>query len=248
MWAVMKFDWQIFVDALTSDAFINGAALTIGLAAAAQAAAIVIGLAVALARASPVPPLRWLASTYVWLFRAVPTLLQLVFVWNALPQLIPSLRDPWFSPFLAAFVALALNEAAYMAEIIRAGLSSVDPGQTLAGKTLGLTSGQVFRLIVLPQTIRVIIPPTGNEFITLLKLTSLASVISLRELMTITNQTVSVNFRFAELYTAATVWYLVIVSIFMVLQSRLELRYRWSSREEGRRGAAAVIPALGVNR
>lgn len=248
MWAAMEFSWQIFLDALTSEAFITGAALTIGLAAVAQAAAIVIGLAVALARASPIAPLRWLASTYVWLFRAVPTLLQLVFVWNALPQLIPSLRDPWFSPFLAAFLALALNEAAYMAEIIRAGLSSVDAGQVLAGKTLGLTSGQVFRLIVMPQTIRVIIPPTGNEFITLLKLTSLASVISLRELMTITNQTVSVNFRFAELYTAATVWYLVIVSIFMLLQGRLERRYQWTSREEGRRGAATVMPALGVNR
>ncbi len=244
----MEFSWQIFFDALTSEAFVTGAALTIGLAAAAQAAAIVIGLAIALMRASPVAALRWFAATYVWLFRAVPTLLQLVFVWNALPQLISSLRDPWFTPFLAAFLALALNEAAYMAEITRAGLSSVDKGQTLAGKTLGLTSSQVFRLIILPQTIRVIIPPTGNEFITLLKLTSLASVISLRELMTITNQTVAVNFRFAELYTAATVWYLVIVSIFMVLQSRLERRYQWTSRDDGRRGAAAVVPALGVNR
>jgi ABC-type amino acid transport system permease subunit len=131
-----------------------------------------------------------------------------------------------------------------MAEIIRAGLNSVDKGQILAGKTLGLTAGQVFRLIVLPQTIRVIIPPTGNEFITLLKLTSLASVISLRELMTITNQTVAVNFRFAELYMAATIWYLAIVSIFMFLQSRLERRYNWSSREEGRRGAAAAVPAI----
>jgi polar amino acid transport system permease protein len=244
----MEFSWQIFFDALTSEAFINGAALTIGLAAASQAAAIVIGLVIALLRASPIAPLRWLASTYVWLFRAIPTLLQLVFVWNALPQLIPSLQDPWFTPFMAAFLALALNEAAYMAEIIRAGLSSVDKGQVLAGKTLGLTGSQVFRLIVMPQTIRVIIPPTGNEFITLLKLTSLASVISLRELMTITNQTVAVNFRFAELYTAATVWYLVIVSIFMVLQGRLERRYQWTSREGGRRGAAAVIPTLGVNR
>ncbi|MDQ3412078.1 MAG: amino acid ABC transporter permease [Chloroflexota bacterium] len=240
----MEFDWQIFVDALTSEAFVSGAALTIGLAAAAQAAAIVIGLGVALLRASPIAPLRWIAATYVWLFRAIPTLLQLLFVWNALPQLIPSLRDPWFTPFLAAFVALALNEAAYMAEIIRSGLNAVDKGQVLAGKTLGLTSGQVFRLIVMPQTIRVIIPPTGNEFITLLKLTSLASVISLRELLTITSQTVSVNFRFAELYTAATVWYLLIVSIFMLLQSRLERRYQWTSRAEGRRGAAAAVPAI----
>jgi polar amino acid transport system permease protein len=101
----------------------------------------------------------------------------------------------------------------------------------LAGKTLGLRSDQIFRLITLPQMIRVIIPPTGNEFITLLKLTSLASVISLRELLTVTSQTVAVNFRFAELYAAATVWYLAIVSVFMVLQAQLEKRYQWSSRE-----------------
>ena len=138
--------------------------------------------------------MRWAAAAYVWLFRAIPTLLQLLFVWNALPQLIPSLRDPWFTPFLAAFLALSLNESAYMAEIIRSGLASVDQGQMLAGKTLGLRSDQIFRLITLPQMIRVIIPPTGNEFITLLKLTSLASVISLRELLTVTSQTVAVEF------------------------------------------------------
>ncbi len=159
-----------------------------------------IGLIVALLRGSSLAPVRWAAAAYVWLFRAIPTLLQLLFVWNALPQLIPSLRDPWFTPFLAAFLALSLNESAYMAEIIRSGLASVDRGQMLAGKTLGLRSDQIFRLITLPQMIRVIIPPTGNEFITLLKLTSLASVISLRELLTVTSQTVAVNFRFAELY------------------------------------------------
>jgi His/Glu/Gln/Arg/opine family amino acid ABC transporter permease subunit len=243
----MEFDWAIFREALFSSAFVRGAGLTIGLAAVAQAAAVVLGLGVALLRGSSVRPLRWGAAGYVWLFRAVPTLLQLLFVWNALPQLVPSLRDPWFSPFLAAFVALAVNESAYMAEIVRSGMGSVAPGQTLAGKTLGLRSDQVFRLIVLPQTIRVIIPPTGNEFITLLKLTSLASVISLRELLTVTSQTVSVNFRFAELYGAATVWYLAIVSVFMVLQARLERRYEWTSRERRGRGAPAVAAALGTS-
>ncbi|MGH2617375.1 MAG: ABC transporter permease subunit, partial [Thermomicrobiales bacterium] len=115
----MEFDRQIFLDALTSSAFAAGAALTIALAVAAQAAGSVIGLVIALLRGSSLAPVRWGAATYVWLFRAVPTLLQLLFVWNALPQLIPSLRDPWFTPFLAAFVALAINESAYMAEIIR---------------------------------------------------------------------------------------------------------------------------------
>ncbi|MCC6315273.1 MAG: amino acid ABC transporter permease [Thermomicrobiales bacterium] len=228
----MAFDWDIFWGALTSQAFVQGALLTIALAAVSQAAAIVLGLGVALLRRSGAAPLRGAAATYVWLFRAIPTLLQLLFVWNALPQLVPSLRDPWFTPFMAAFLALAINESAYMAEIIRSGLGAVDRGQVLAGKTLGLRDTQIFRLIVLPQMIRVIIPPTGNEFITLLKLTSLASVISLRELLTVTSQTVAVNFRFAELYSAATVWYLVIVSIFMVLQVQLERRFHWTS--EGR--------------
>ncbi len=244
----MEFNWQIFWDALFSSAFARGAALTIGLAAVSQVAAAILGLGVALLRGSPFRPLRWLAAGYVWLFRAVPTLLQLLFVWNALPQLIPSLRDPWFSPFLAGFVALSINESAYMAEIIRAGLAAVDKGQTLAGKTLGLRGDQVFRLIVMPQMIRVIIPSTGNEFITLLKLTSLASVISLRELLTVTSQTVAVNFRFAELYGAATVWYLVIVSLFMVLQGRLERRYEWTSRERRVRGVPGLTGVLGTNR
>jgi polar amino acid transport system permease protein len=242
----MAFDWNIFWSALFSQAFVQGALITIALAAAAQAAAVIGGLIVALMRRSSIGPLRFAGAAYVWLFRAIPTLLQLLFVWNALPQLIPSLRESWFSPFMAAFVALTINESAYMAEIIRAGISSVDRGQTLAGKTLGLTEAQIFRLIVLPQTIRVIIPPTGNEFITLLKLTSLASVISLRELLTVTSQTVAVNFRFAELYTAATIWYLVIVSIFMVLQTQLERRFQWTSREPTRHVELAPTAALGA--
>jgi His/Glu/Gln/Arg/opine family amino acid ABC transporter permease subunit len=242
----MAFDWNIFWSALFSQAFLQGALITIGLAAAAQAAAAVGGLGIALLRRSSSPPLRFAGAAYVWLFRAIPTLLQLLFVWNALPQLIPSLRESWFSPFLAAFVALAVNESAYMAEIIRSGIASVDRGQTLAGKTLGLTDAQIFRLIVLPQMIRVVIPPTGNEFITLLKLTSLASVISLRELLTVTSQTVAVNFRFAELYSAATIWYLVIVSIFMVLQNQLERRYQWTSREATRHAPMAAPAALGA--
>ncbi|HEU0114650.1 MAG TPA: amino acid ABC transporter permease [Thermomicrobiales bacterium] len=242
----MAFDWTIFWDALFSPAFASGAAITIALAAAAQAAAIVGGLGVALLRRSSLGPARFAGAAYVWLFRAIPTLLQLLFVWNALPQLIPRLRESWFSPFIASFVALTINESAYMAEIIRAGIASVDRGQTLAGKTLGLTDAQIFRLIVLPQTIRVIIPPTGNEFITLLKLTSLASVISLRELLTVTSQTVAVNFRFAELYSAATIWYLVIVSVFMVLQNQLERRFQWTSREATRHVEMPAAAALGT--
>ena len=235
----MTFDWGIFADALTSGAYARGAMVAISVAALAQATAMVVGLVIALLGRSPILPLRIIALGWVWLFRAVPTLLQLLFVWNALPQLIPSLRENWFTPFLAAWLTLSINESAYMAEIIRSGLNAVDKGQTLAGKTLGLRSGQIFRIVILPQMIRVIIPATGNEFITLLKLTALASVISLRELLTVTSQQVAVNFRFAELYGAATVWYLAIVSVFIVLQTRLERHYQWSS--EGRHALAGAL-------
>lgn len=226
----MQFDVNIFWDALASQEFLNGALITIALAVTAMATAIIFGLVLAVARSSSLTPVRWAASTYTWFFRAIPTLLQLLFVWNALPQLIPALKDDWFTPFLAAYIALSLNEAAYMAEITRGGMLSIDPGQRLAARALGMRSWPTLRRIIIPQTVRVAIPPAANEFITLLKLTSLASVISLQELLTVTGQQVSLTFRFAELYAAATIYYLVIVSALMVLQARLERRYAWSSR------------------
>jgi polar amino acid transport system permease protein len=180
---------------------------------------------------------------YNWIFRATPTLLQLVFVWYALPQLWPVFAGTWFTPFEAAYVTLSLNEAAYMSEIIRAGLLSVDPGQDLAGRALGMSRRQILRRVIVPQAVRVVIPPTGNEFITLLKLTSLASVISVHELLTAANELASVRFQFAEVYGAALVYYLVMVSILMIAQSRLEQRFTWTSARRPRRLAPAV-PAV----
>jgi ABC-type amino acid transport system permease subunit len=180
---------------------------------------------------------------YNWIFRATPTLLQLLFIWNALPLLWPVFAGSWFTPFMAAFVALSLNEAAYMCEIIRAGLLSVDPGQELAGRALGLTRRQLLRRVIVPQAIRIVIPPTGNEFITLLKLTSLASVISLQELLTASGNLAAVKFQYIEAYSAALVYYLVIVSILMALQSRLERRFTWTSRGRARVSVPAV-PAV----
>lgn len=244
----MAFDWDIFTDALTSEAYARGAGVAIAVAALAQVTALLIGLVIALIGRSPFAPLRVFAWIWVWIFRAIPTLLQLLFVWNALPQLIPPLRENWFTPFLAAWFTLALNESAYMAEIIRSGLNAVDRGQTLAGKTLGLRPVQIFRIVILPQMIRVIIPATGNEFITLLKLTALASVISLRELLTVTSQQVAVNFRFAELYGAATVWYLAIVSVFIVLQAQVERHYQWSSENRSLLANLRRASLGGINR
>jgi len=226
----MQWDTSIFVDALTSSALINGALITIALTVTAWCGAQIVGSVLAVGRTSRFRVVRGAVVGYLWFFRAVPLLLQLLFVWNALPQLIPDLKSDWFTPFIAAFVALTLHEAAYMAEITRSGLLSVDPGQRDAARALGMTTGQTYRHVIVPQAVRVMLPPSANEFITLLKLTSLASVISLAELLTVTQQDVAVNFRFAELYAAATVYYLVMVSLLMFGQSYLERRFQWRSR------------------
>jgi ABC-type amino acid transport system permease subunit len=158
----------------------------------------------------------------------------LFFVWYALPQLIPALKGPDFLPFYAAAIGLSVNEAAYAAEIIRGGLLSIDDGQRLAARALGMTPSAVFRRIVAPQMIRVVIPPMSNDFITMLKLTSLAYVVSLREVMNQTQTQVSSSFRYAEWYGAAALYYLVLVSIFMVAQAWLERRYQWTSQGRSR--------------
>jgi polar amino acid transport system permease protein len=226
----MNFDTSVFVQALTSEGIRMGAMVAIALTIAAQLTAVLIGLILALMRTSSFRLLRGASWTYVWVFRAVPTLVQLLFVWNALPQLFPALVEDWFSPFLAAWLALSINEGAYMAEIVRGGLISIDEGQQVAARALGMTPMSVLRKVMLPQIVRVIIPPTSNEFIAMLKITSLASVISLRELLTYTQQQISITFRFAELYAAAAIYYLVIVSVFMALQALLERRFVWTSQ------------------
>jgi ABC-type amino acid transport system permease subunit len=135
---------------------------------------------------------------------------------------------------MAAWITLSLNEAAYLSEIIRAGLMSVDPGQELAGRALGMSHRRILRRVIVPQAIRIAIPPIGNEFITLLKLTSLASIISLHELLTAAIQLTSAKFVYNEPLLAALAYYLVIVSILMALQSRLERKFTWTSSRQRR--------------
>src|SRR6185436_2503213 len=223
-------DVQIFLGALTSRALREGLVITIALTVVAFVAGLAIGLGVALLRDSRFRVLRAAAWTYIWVFRAVPTLVLLLFFWNALPQLIPALKGPNYPAFLAAAIALSVNEAAYAAEILRGGLLSIDEGQRLAARALGMPPTSVFRRVVLPQLVRVVVPAAANDFITLLKITSLASVISLREIMSNTQAVIASTFRFAEWYTAAAIYYLVLVSIFMVMQAWLERRYVWVSQ------------------
>jgi His/Glu/Gln/Arg/opine family amino acid ABC transporter permease subunit len=232
----VDFQFDVFTAALTSRALREGAVITISLTLVSFVAGLAIALIVALMRGSRLRVLRAAGWTYIWIFRALPTIVLLFFVWYALPQLVPALRGPGFLPFYAAAIALSVNEAAYAAEIIRGGLLSIDDGQRLAARALGMNPVAVFRRIVAPQVIRVAIPALSNDFITLLKLTSLAYAVSLREIMGQTQTQVSTSFRYAEWFSAAAVYYLVIVSIFMVAQAWFERRYVWTSVARTPRG------------
>lgn len=226
----MNFDPQLFLEALFSRTYLLGAVTAITLAVLVQAAACVLGFFLALGRNSPRRWLRVLSAGYVWLFRAIPALLILILIWNALPQVVPVLKMSWFTPYMAAFFGLMLLETALMAEILRSALNSIAPGQTLAARALGLKPFATYRYVLIPQMIRVAIPPTSNQFIMTVKMTSLASVISLQELLYTAAQDVSRTFSYAEYYSAAAVYYLVLVSIFMVVQSWLERKYSWASK------------------
>lgn len=242
----MGFDVDIFLQQLVNPAYLWGALLSLGVAAFSLLIATVIGFAVALGRISHAPLLRAPAVGYIWFFRAIPALLVLLIMWNALPQVIPALRADWYSPFMAASIGLGLVEAAFMAEIIRSALSSVDDGQSLAGRALGMKPAAVMARIVIPQAVRIALPPTTNEFIGLIKYSSLASVISLRELLTTAQVGVNITFRYAEYYAVAIIYYLVIVSVITLIQARIERRFVWVSSKPARRVKAPATSARGL--
>ena len=231
----MNFDVDTFVTALTSRALREGVVMTIALTLVAFVLGLLIGLGVALLRGSRHRLLRSLGWGYIWIFRALPTLIIIFLVWYGLPQLFPVFEGRWFEPFYAATIALSVSEGAYAAEIIRGGLLSIDDGQRVAARALGMAPRSVFRRIIFPQVVRVVTPALANDFITLLKITSLAFAVGLRELLTMAGIQVSSSFRFLEWYGAAAIYYLVLVSIFMVIQAWFERRYVWASQRRGGR-------------
>jgi polar amino acid transport system permease protein len=220
----MIFDPAIFLEALCSGAMLYGAFITIALSISVQATAFLISLPFAAGLNSPRRRIRWPLVAFVWLFRGAPMILVLLFVWNGLPQIFPALRSEWFTPFLAAYLGMTTVSIAYNAEIMRAALASVGAGQREAAAALGLKRHHAFALIVLPQAMRVALPPLVNEFISLLKSTSLAYTISLRELMTVTSLSIAASFRFTEWYAAALIYYLAMVSVLTLAQSAIERR------------------------
>jgi polar amino acid transport system permease protein len=220
-------DWGVVFDNLFSDIVLRGMWVTIQLSVLGMVIGILLGTMFALMRLSRVFVLRWISIAYIWWFRGTPLLVQIVFWYFALPQLWPGWA-PWtgrFTPFQAGLVALAINEGAYMTEIMRAGIQSVDSGQLEAARSLGMTYPLAMRRIVLPQAMRVAIPPTGNEFIDMLKTSSLVNVISVGELFFVAKQQYSSSLKYLEWLTIISIWYLVLTTVASVFQARLEQRY-----------------------
>lgn len=238
------FKWDIVGQYLFHDSIMHGLLVTLELTVLAMLMGVVGGIVLAVMRLSPNPLLAGVAWVYIWIFRGTPVLVQLVF-WNFLGLIWAklSIGVPWgpefwseqtnvlIPTFVAALLGLGLNEAAYMAEIVRGGIQSVDEGQTEAAHALGMSRFQTMRRIVLPQAMRVIIPPTGNETISMLKTTSLVSVISLEEIFRAGQVIYSRNYQNIPLLIVVSLWYLFFTSVLTIGQYYIERHYaRGSNR------------------
>ncbi len=241
------FQWGIVGNYFTTSAILIGLSRTIELTAIAMAGGIVLGAILAVMRLSDNPIISGVSWLYIWFFRGTPLLVQLIF-WYNLASLYPKLSigvpfgpafasgdaNAFINTFDAAILGLGLNEGAYMAEIVRAGILSVDAGQTEAAQALGMTHLMTMRRIVLPQSMRVIIPPTGNQTIGMLKTTSLVSVIALPELLYSAEIIYSRTYQTIPLLIVASLWYLIVTSILTMGQYYVERHFA--------KGAARALP------
>jgi polar amino acid transport system permease protein len=217
---VQIWSWSGFFDYLLNPFLLEGAVTTLWLTVASLSAGLVLGIGLALMRLSGNRFLSGIAVFYCWVFRGTPLLVQLLIIYTGLPLF--GLR---FSVVQAALLGLALNEAAYLSETVRAGILAVARGQREAALALGLRRIQVFRLVIWPQALRIIIPPLGNSVNGLLKTTSVASVISMEELLRRTQILIQERFLVLELFMVAALYYLAMTTAWDFVQRRLEKRY-----------------------
>lgn len=233
------FEWHVVGHYLFDSRILHGVWTTIYLTFLSMVIGIALGILSAVMRLSPNPIVSGASWLYIWFFRGTPLLVQVLFWYNVAalfptislgipftgPVFVHESANSLITPLMAGLLALGLNEGAYMAEIVRAGIISVDEGQTHAAQSLGMSRLQTMRLIVLPQAMRVIIPPTGNETIGMLKNTSLLYVAGFTELLYSANQIYVVNYQVIPLLIVASIWYLVMTSILYVGQYFIERRY-----------------------
>jgi len=233
-----KIDWDMVGEYLFDDQIIEGAGNTLLISVVAMLTGLVLGVLAAVMRLSGNPVTSTVATAYIWFFRGTPVLVQLLLWWNlalVFPTLFGQDTNELITPFMAALLGLGINEGAYMAEIVRAGIKSVDDGQTEAAQALGMSKAKTLRRIVLPQAMRVIVPPTGNEFINMLKTSSLASAITYSEVLQKSKDVYTNNLAVMELLIVACFWYLMLTTVFSIGQFYLERRYA--------RGSSRALPA-----
>ena len=233
-----RFQWSVIRHYFASSPVLHGLVVTLELTATSMAIGIALGIVMAVMRLSPNPLVSGASWLYIWFFRGTPVLVQIIF-WNFIGALYPHFGigiplGPQFThvdvashitPFVAGMLALGLNEGAYMSEIVRAGIISVDEGQTEAAQSLGMTRLLTMRRIVLPQAMRVIIPPTGNETISMLKTTSLVSVIAVTELLYSVQVIYARTYQIIPLLIVASIWYLIVTTILSFGQYYVERYY-----------------------
>lgn len=234
-----KFHWDTVWFFFREVHVVRAVGITLVLTFLAMLIGIILAVATAVMRQSSNPVLRWVSLAYLWFFRGTPIYTQLVF-WGALsalyqhlslgvpfgPEMLTFETKTVFSPFVAAVLGLGINEGAYLSEIVRSGLGSVDPGQSEAAGALGMSKGKILRRIVLPQAMRVIVPPTGNETISMLKTTSLVLAVPYTlDLTFVTNSYASSTYQTIPLLIVAALWYIIITSILMVGQHYIERYY-----------------------
>ena len=235
----MQFDWSYFFSLFSLPDFWKACVTVIQLSALAWFIGMLLGFLLATAKLSQSPLVRAPAAAYIWFFRSIPLLVLVVFVYN-LPQLFPGSGPILSDPFYSGLLALVVTEAAYMAEIHRGGLISVAKGQKEAGRALGVGLFGMQRLIVIPQAFRISLPTLINEYITVVKLTSLVSVISLTEILTVGQRLYATNFLVMETLAAVGVYYVLIVTVFGYFLQRLERYLDLNFRKPHTLDAAAV--------
>ncbi|MFC0446787.1 amino acid ABC transporter permease [Rhodococcus jostii] len=240
-----RFGWDIVWGYLFYPTVLKGLAMSVFITVIGMAVGSLLGVALAAGQSSDFLPVRLVCQMYVGVFRGIPPLVQLIF-WFNLAYLLPDISigipfGPTFgswssteliSPLTAALIGLSLHEAAYMSEIIRSGLGAVDAGQRDAALAMGFTKWRTFSRVILPQAMRIIVPPTGNQFISLLKGTSLVSVIAMTDLLFSVQLIYNRTYQVVPLLIVACIWYLVVVSLLTVVQRRLERRYGKGQRRE----------------
>lgn len=252
-----NFGWPIVAEYFFDPTVISGLYVSLGLTVVAMLIGIALGLVLAIARLSADRLAHSLAGLFIWFFRGTPLLVQLIF-WYNLSTLFPNLSiaipfgptlASWetnsvITPMTAAIVGLALNEAAYMAEIIRGGLLSVDRGQAETAEAFGMTKARALRRIIIPQAMRSIVPPTGNQLISMIKATSLVSVIAMADLLYSVQSIYNSTFQIIPMLMVAVIWYLLITSILNLGQGYIERYYGRGDRRSGDNAKPAAATAV----